>query len=241
MPGYDSWEKHAVPEYLIHLGNNPDDPMDLGADAELYLGKGDLREKYEFNKVTAVYLPAGLPHCPWNIRGIRRSMTFVNIMVGMSSWGANDQSTEVITDAELARAKTKNRIFEKYLLSGVGKNVKDPVGGKMLAYTDSSKIASAPLTRVIRYEPDKAPYSILDTRNWEYPAFLIFLGIDEDDASKLGAQVELCMGKEKEKHTFDKSALVSVPAGVPYGPLKVTKAKTPFNFIEIVLGPEFPA
>jgi hypothetical protein len=239
MPGHDTWEKHAVPEYLIHLGSDPEDPMDLGADVELYMGRGELREKYEFSKTTAVYLPAGLPHCPWYVRNIRKPMTFVNIMVGMPLWGPNDQSDEVLTKEDLAGAKTSGLRFDKYLLSGVGKDVKHPQGGRMLAYTDCTRIASAPLTRVVRYRPEKAPYSILGTQTREHASFLMFLGIDNDDASKLGASIELCMGPEDEAHTFDKSALVYVPPGVAHG-VKVKAAEMPFNFLEIVLGPEFP-
>ncbi len=240
MPGHETWEKHAVPELLIHLGNDPDDPMNLGADVELYLGKGKWREKYEFNKTTAVYLPAGMPHCPWHVRNIRKPVTFANILVGRTWWGDNDQSKDVLTPEELARAKTSGRIFEKYLLSGVGKDVPNPRGGGMLAYTDCTRIASAPLTRVIRYRPEEAPYSILAPQTREFASFLIFLGIDNDDASNLGAQVELHMGEEKEKHAFNKSALVFVPPNTPCGPIEVKKADMPFNFIEVVLGPEFP-
>lgn len=213
--------------------------MDLGADVELYLGKGNLREKYEFSRTTAVYLPTGLPHCPWYVRNIKKPMTFVNIMVGMPSWGPNDQSDEVLTEADLARAKTSNYRFDKYLLSGVGKDVKHPEGGQMLAYTDCTRIASAPITRVIRYRPEKAPYSILDAQSREYASFLMFLGINNDDASKLGASIELRMGAEKEVHTFDKSALVYVPPGTVHE-LKAKAAEMPFHFLEIGLGPEFP-
>jgi hypothetical protein len=241
MTGHESWESHEVPEYLIHLGNDPDDPMDLGADAEIYLAKGRWREKYTFNKTTAVYLPAGLPHCPWHVTNIKRNMTFVNLLPGRTWWGDNDQSKDVISKEELAKAGTSGYVFGKYMLSGVPKDMKDPKGGKWIAYTDCTKIASAPLTRIIRYNPKEAPYSIIETQTHEYGTFLIFLGMDNHDASVLGAEVELCMGEAKERHTFNKSALVWVPPNLKHGPLKVTKASKPFNFLEVVLGPELPA
>lgn len=240
MSGHESWERHEVPEYLIHLGNDPDDPMELGADAEIYMGKGKWREKYKFNRTTAVYLPAGLPHCPWHVTNITKPMTFVNLMAGKTWWGDNDQSKDVLSKEELAKAKTGGDIFDKYMLSGVGKEMKDPKGGKWIAYTDSTKIASAPLTRIIRYNPREAPYPIIDTQTHEYGTFLIFLGMDNDDASVLGAEVELYMGEEKEKHTFNKSALIFIPPNLKHGPVRVTKASSPFNFLEVVLGPELP-
>jgi hypothetical protein len=61
MPGHDTWEKHAVPEYLIHLGSDPDDPMDLGADVELYLGRGNLRESMNSTKPQPCICPPASP------------------------------------------------------------------------------------------------------------------------------------------------------------------------------------
>jgi len=241
MTGHESWESHEVPEYLIHLGSDPDDPMDLGADAEIYLGKGRWREKFTFNRTTAAYLPAGLPHCPWHVANIRRNMTFVNLLPGRTWWGDNDQSKDVISKEELAKARTSGYVFDKYMLSGVPGDMKDPKGGKWIAYTDCTKIASAPLTRIIRYNPKDAPCSIIDTQTREYGTFFIFLGIDDDDASVLGAEVELLIGPEKERHIFNKSALVWIPRGLAHGPFAVKKAGKPFNFLEVVLGPELPA
>jgi hypothetical protein len=162
-------------------------------------------------------------------------------MVGKTWWGDNDQSKEVLSKEELAKAKTSGYVFDKYLMSGVEKDVKDPKGGKWIACTDCTKIASAPLTRIIRYGKEGAPYSIIGAQTHEYGTFLIFLGMDYDDASILGAEVELCMGEEKEKHTFNKSALIFIPPNLKHGPIKVTKAARPFNFLEVVLGPELPA
>ncbi len=241
MTGHESWERHDVPEYLVHLGNDPDDPMDLGADAEIYLGKGRWREKYAFNRTTAVYLPAGLPHCPWHVTNIKRNMTFVNLLPGRTWWGDNDQSKDVLSKEELAKAKTSGYIFSDNMLSGVGKDKRDPRGGKWIAYMDCTKIASAPLTRIIRYNPEDAPYTVIDDQTHEYGTFLIFLGMDNDDASVLGAEVELCLGAEKERHAFNRSALVWVPPNLKHGPIKVTRAAKPFNFLEVVLGPELPA
>ena len=70
--------------------------------------------------------------------------------------------------------------------------------------------------------------------------FLIHLGNDPDDPFDLGAEIELYMGEEKEKHTFNKSAIVYVPPEVVHGPLIVKSARKPFNFLEIVVGPELP-
>lgn len=256
MPSHDSHEKHdGEIEFLIHLGNNPDDPMDLGAEADFYLGRGKWREKYEITKSTAVYLPDGMWHCPWKVKKITTEMTWVNVRIGESSQGGMPpggapgggeggappmMTQEALPAEELAKAKTSNYIFDKYLLSGVPKDMKDPKGGKWIAYTDCTKIAGGALTRIIRYNPEEAPYSIIDSQTHEYGSLFIFLGTDLKDCTDLGAEVDLIIGPEKEKHTINKSCYLYVPADTVHGPFKVTKASKPFNFLEIVAGPELP-
>ena len=255
MPSHDAPEKHEGEiEYLIHLGNNPDDPLDLGADVDFFLGKGKWLEHYALNKSTAVYLADGQWHCPWKVTKIRTAMSWVNVRIGKSSQGGMPggapggaqsgapamASEEGLSEAERAKAKTSNYIFDKYLLSGVPKDMKDPKGGKWIAYTDCTKIAGGALTRIIRYNPKEAPYSIIDNQTHEYGALFIFLGTDLNDCTDLGAEVELSIGPEKEKHTINKTAYLYVPAKTAHGPFKVTKASKPFNFLEIVAGPELP-
>jgi hypothetical protein len=264
MPGHEAPEKHdGEIEFLIHLGNNPDDPLDLGADVDFFLGKGKWLEHYTLNKSTAVYLPDGQWHCPWKVQKIRTAMSWVNVRVGKSSQSAMPSGVqggppggapagaapgaqgsmpeaEALSQAERAKAKTSGYIFDKYLLSGAPKDMKDPKGGKWIAYADCTRIAGGALTRIIRYNPKEAPYSIIDSQTHEYASLLIFLGTDLKDCTDLGAEVELSMGPEKEKHTLDKTAYLYVPAKMAHGPIKVTRASKPFNFLEIVAGPELP-
>ena len=273
MPSHDSYEKHdGEIEYLIHLGNNPDDPLDLGAEADFYMARGEWREKYEITRSTAVYLPDGMWHCPWKIKKIDTEMTWVNVRIGESSGGGMPggappgagggapggpggeggapggpggggadpmMSQEALSEEELAKAKTSNYLFDRYMLSGV-KDMPDPEGGKWIAYTDCTKIAGGALTRIIRYNPEKAPYSIINGQTHEYPSLFIFLGTDLKDCTDLGAEIELSIGPEKEKHKINKTCYLYVPAETAHGPFKVTKASKPFNFLEIVAGPELP-
>jgi hypothetical protein len=118
--------------------------------------------------------------------------------------------------------------------------MKDPVGGKWIAYVDSTTIDGGALTRIIRYRPEKAPYNIIDRQTHEYGTLFFFLGIDNDDCTNLGAEVELLIGPEKERHVINKSAIVYVPKETAHGPFRVTKANGQFNFLEIVAGPELP-
>ena len=51
---------HDYDEVIAFIGTNNDDPYDLGAEVELWLGD----EKHIINKTSLVFIPAGLKHCP---------------------------------------------------------------------------------------------------------------------------------------------------------------------------------
>ena len=42
----------------------------------------------------------------------------------------------------------------------------------------------------------------------KYPEVFIHLGTDPDNPMELGAEVEMCMGPEMEKHVFNKSTIL---------------------------------
>jgi hypothetical protein len=71
---------HEVAELLIHIGTNPDDPSDLGAEVEMCMGEE--LEKHTFNKSTIVYIPPGVVHCPWTIKRVDRPFIFMQILQG---------------------------------------------------------------------------------------------------------------------------------------------------------------
>ena len=51
-----------------------------------------------------------------------------------------------------------------------------------------------------------------------YPECLFFVGLDTANVNYLGAEVECCLGSEKEPYTFNEPTVVIVPAGVPTVP-----------------------
>jgi mannose-6-phosphate isomerase-like protein (cupin superfamily) len=64
---------HPFDEYLLFIGTNPEDQFDLGGEIEMWVGD----EKRMLTKTTAVFVPAGVPHCPLVIHKIDRPIIFV--------------------------------------------------------------------------------------------------------------------------------------------------------------------
>jgi hypothetical protein len=84
MPGFSQWEQirhgphvHKEAELIIHIGTNPDDPLDLGAEVEFCMGPE--MEKHIITKSTIVYIPPGFVHAPWTIKRVDRPFILMQI------------------------------------------------------------------------------------------------------------------------------------------------------------------
>ena len=71
---------HKDAELLIHIGTNPDDPGDLGAEVEIFMGEE--MERYVFDRSTVVLIPAGVVHSPWRILRTERPWIVLQIAQG---------------------------------------------------------------------------------------------------------------------------------------------------------------
>jgi hypothetical protein len=71
---------HKDAELLFHIGTNPDDPMDLGAEVELYMGPE--LERHVITKTTVVYIPPNFIHCPWKPLRTDRPWIFLEVNQG---------------------------------------------------------------------------------------------------------------------------------------------------------------
>jgi hypothetical protein len=68
---------HKYPEVVMHLGTDPDHPLDLGAEVEFFLGPE--MESHLLTTSNAVYLPAEFVHGPWIIRRVTRPFIVVTV------------------------------------------------------------------------------------------------------------------------------------------------------------------
>ncbi len=71
---------HPVPEVLVALGSDPDNPKDLGAEFELFMGEE--MEKHVVNQSTLIYIPENTVHCPFTITRVTRPFLFIQAHYG---------------------------------------------------------------------------------------------------------------------------------------------------------------
>lgn len=65
--------EHDFDEVLMWMGSDPDNVHDLGGDLYMTI-EG---EKHVVNTTGAVYIPAGVRHCPLGFESVQRPFTFI--------------------------------------------------------------------------------------------------------------------------------------------------------------------
>ena len=80
---------------------------------------------------------------------------------------------------------------------------------------------------------------VKEPHSHDFDEFLCFLGSDPTNAFDFGAEVELSLGKEGEKHVVDFATIICIPKGLVHGPLNFRRIDKPVLFCNIYLAPEY--
>lgn len=72
-----------------------------------------------------------------------------------------------------------------------------------------------------------------------FDEFLVFLGRNPVSPRDFGAEIEVSLGEEGERHIINTTSVICVPRGLIHGPLKVNKIIKPFLFSAIYLTPDY--
>jgi hypothetical protein len=73
----------------------------------------------------------------------------------------------------------------------------------------------------------------------DFDEYLSFVGLDPDHPEYLGAEIDLCLGEEQEKHTFNKTTTIYIPKGLKHLPLTFRKIEKNFLLVHLFLTPAY--
>lgn len=239
---------HDYDEVTLWLGTDTADPGDLGAEVELWLGEEP--EKHMITTSTAVGVPRGLPHFPANIA--RLSRRFLHLEVAL----ARERRAQPVPLAAAAlerapiagfgarhRGRVRHLAFTRKGAWHYGpKNPDDSGGALAIVRGQEFGFDFLMMCETLRRAPYRFGPEPEKAHVHAKPEVLLFLGSDPEDLSRLGGEVELCLGEEQERHLISEPTAVAVPGGLWHLPLAVTKLSRPFFLIDIrPQGTEAPA
>jgi hypothetical protein len=228
-------EKHDFDQVMIWMGADMYDTGYLGAEVELCLGEE--KEKHMISTSTAVAIPKGMPHSTAEI--VRMESRFICMTVSLAPElkakrvNLDDRPAQ---PAPFLRSKYKENVqrlaFTRNGPWHYGSNNQDTHDGAI------ANIYGRGFDFDMSYESmNRAPYrfgAVPDKPHVHpYTEFLVFIGADCDDLSDLGAEVEMYMGKEMEKHVITTPSIAIQPKGHPHCPLIVNKQDKSWIFMVI--------
>lgn len=77
------------------------------------------------------------------------------------------------------------------------------------------------------------------THAHDFQEVLCFIGGNPLDITDFGAEVEIQLGSEHEKHIITKTSCVSIPPNLPHCPLNIKRVDKPIIFLEISNTPTY--
>jgi hypothetical protein len=84
------------------------------------------------------------------------------------------------------------------------------------------------------------PYLMIkEAHSHDFDQFYLIIGADLANPWDFHAEVELCLGKEEEKHIITAPTAVHIPKGMVHGPLNFKKIDRPIILIDSLLSAQY--
>jgi hypothetical protein len=241
---------HPYDELLVFVGYKGGNILKLGAEISVELGPE--REEHVFNKPSVILVPKGTPHGPVKVRKL--SNPIVHYSIGLA-----DEYKASAVPKERKKQGTRHAHLIKRMLT-----YKDPNDTSGFARVTDEKGVMHPAAAgvgpgngdqiVWLYGRDLEGMQVNFTwglysqcGKWHrggeahtHPEaeILCFVGLDPNDINYLGAELELGMGPDYERHIFNKPTVVVCPASFPHLPLITRWVDKPYGFMVICLSGE---
>jgi hypothetical protein len=245
---------HPYDEILVFETMNRKSILDM--DAEISVELGEEREEHIFKEPSCVLVPKGTPHGPVTVKKI--SKPIVHYTIGL----ANEYKAEVVKGAAKPTRGTKyNRLIKKMITTvniapatATGR-LSNVIGRDGIMRPAQGGVGPGNGDQIVwLYGSDLEGFNVNFTwglysqcGKWHrggeahyHPEeeILIFVGLDPDNLNFLGAELELGMGKDYERHIFNTPTVAICPAAFPHLPLITRWVDKPYGFIVICLSGE---
>lgn len=221
---------HPYGECLVFTGFDYDHPNDLGAEIEMAIGEEG--ETYTFNTATAVAIPPGLVHNPTTTKKAIRPY-------GVMVISLNSENLSKDTPEQKHTASASNK--HKHLVKNLDlKDIHRTSGGNadIIAGWNGKELTGINLNFTWAFHKGTGLWHEKDPHVHPYDEVLLFAGTDPAHPEYLGAEIEIAMGEEQEKHVFDQPTLVIAPKGLVHCPLNTRRVDRAYCFSAICLNNE---
>lgn len=221
---------HPYGEVFVFTGLDYDNPNTLGAEIELALGDDD--ETHIISSPSIVVLPRGVAHCPIVAKKVAKPYGFLAI-----SCNAEDKTSELTKRGKASPLANKyGNLINRMEL----RDMKRKKGGNadFIGFWTGKGTADFKLNFTWAFHKGTGLWHEQDPHVHPNDEVLVFVGLDPENPDYLGAEIEIAMGEELEKHVFDTPTVVIAPKGFVHCPLNTRRVDKPYAFTAICLNTE---
>jgi hypothetical protein len=234
---------HNFHQYLGFASSDPNDPENLGGEADFYFGQEGY--KYSIHKNAVIHVPPGVIHCPLDFKRIDRPMLWLEIFTSSKYLRTavynirQGASKESVSATEYAKHIKTAPFFTSDELKEMKKiNPDMDERGPLLSVQGINDFGGVDMNVALRYI--KKPQLISSKPHaHNFHQYHCFLNSDYNNLSNLGGEAEICFGEEKEKYVINKPTIVHIAPGLVHCPLNFTKVDKdkPMLWLEIFTSP----
>jgi hypothetical protein len=129
--------------------------------------------------------------------------------------------------------------YEKYLLRGsLGKAPYTQVANPIISMVNVQKWEDSQLC--FRMSTITQPFTMAsESHSHDYNAYMCFFGANPLNFLEFDAEIELCLGDEKEKQIITEPTSVFVPRGLTHCPLTFKRVGKPVLFLHIFASEDY--
>jgi len=240
---------HPYDEVLVFAPCNASkDILDLNAEITITLGREF--EEHVINEPSAVVIPRGTPHGPITVRALEEPI--VHYLVGL--W---PEYKAVSTPREgKSRGMNYSHLIKRFrgawlLLSKKlartmppGVRARNPGNADQIAWFSGKDLEGIELN--ISWGFYSSPGIWHGTQGGGahiHPVdeVLFFLGLNPNDINYLGAEIEIGLGEEDERHVINRPTAVVAPKNFVHCPVITRWVETPYAHFHLYLGLKYEA
>ncbi len=241
---------HPYDECLIFAGNDVGDIRHLGAEISITLGEE--REEHTFMDPTVVLIPKGTPHGPVKVSKVERPIVHYGIALApeykasilpKQAATAGSRHSHLIKRlrTDVSRASDASgmgytRMIDEYgvmhpIQAGMG-----PGNADQLVWLYGNNLEGMDVNFTWGFYSGCGKWHRGgEVHTHPQEEILVFVGLDPNDINYLGAELEVGMGYEIERHIFNKPTVAICPKGFPHLPVVVRWVDKPYGFIVLNL------
>lgn len=241
---------HPYDELLVFSGTDPNDITKLGAEISIEIGENP--EEYVFNEPTVVVIPKGIPHGPVTVKKL--DMPIMHYLAGL---GPEYKATSILKKSKSPKPKY-GHLVKKFKSTVLPKHAQTQglIDERGVMYA-SKFIGPGNADQAIwMYGRDLEGLEVnvmwglcSKCGIWHrmpsggahvHPVneALIFVGLDPNNLSYLGAEIEFKLGEEQEEHLINVPTVVLCPKGFVHCPQVTRWVDKPYGFIVLCLDSE---